>query len=481
MNFTILQDYKITMFFEHFGEVESFRRFDSFGFVQFKLADVAETVILKSPFKIGELNVEVKAAYPWHQPDFIHMPPDQQSDSHILNVPDDCFRIIFNRMSLLELTNAANVCTRFQKLAQVAFDSKFKGIVKIRSYSEFANRPSAFEKMLRTFGASIHSIDISTMSVGMNDVDVLELIGKHTTLALKNLRLEGFNFHSQMKKIARLLFGRPESLIFDNEYNCKLNYTKINLLKYCNELKVLKILDVMALKFGYKFPKLEVAHFSNNMSFGRLRFQELNKFFTRNPTLKKLIIREVSVFEPIIFSLIGQKLPNLEELELQINMNDHFHPHILDLGRLSLLKAFKIKCICISSIAPLMETLAENHLPIECLNISLASITDETITHLSKLNRIETLTFKSVSDLTNDQIIELVKELPKLKVLSFIMDFLCAEDITFTDHDYGKLLQAVQNRREKVPLRIQINSYVIVSEEILSKNDELLKFCLCEM
>lgn len=104
-----MQKYTFYEYFTKFGTIESLRFFDEFGYIQFESADAAEAVISRSSHRIRSFFfcVKAKAAYHWHQPDFVPMQPNQNDDSHILNaLDDDCLRVIFERMSLLDLTNA---------------------------------------------------------------------------------------------------------------------------------------------------------------------------------------------------------------------------------------------------------------------------------------------------------------------------------------------------------------------------------------
>lgn len=105
----------------------------------------AKIVISQSPHHIDGSDYSVQASYPWHQPDYIHTPTDQDSDLHILNIPEDCLRLEFDRMSLMDLTNAAYVCKQFQTLAKIAFNTKLKGKTEPWRF-EFANRPNEFAK-----------------------------------------------------------------------------------------------------------------------------------------------------------------------------------------------------------------------------------------------------------------------------------------------------------------------------------------------
>lgn len=126
--------HEIQDYFEKFGEVVSIRMHAQYNFqyglVQFKMAETAKKVLSRSPHWIGGCAVEAKVADLWHQPvDPLLIPPDQESDSNIINaLDDDCLREIFKHLNVVDLSCAAEVCVRFNQHAQEVISTKHKTV-----------------------------------------------------------------------------------------------------------------------------------------------------------------------------------------------------------------------------------------------------------------------------------------------------------------------------------------------------------------
>lgn len=167
---------KIRVHFEAYGEVESIivqENYDfHYGLVQFKDASVVETVLLKKCRRIGRFEINVRAAYPHQQPDYVSIipdsmkvPPDQNDTKHILNaldlVDDSIFPQIFKRLDLSDLVNVAEVCTCFNREAKSIFpSSNYKNMVF--AGTDFDEQPRKMKRAIRHFGEHIQSLNFES-------------------------------------------------------------------------------------------------------------------------------------------------------------------------------------------------------------------------------------------------------------------------------------------------------------------------------
>lgn len=176
--------------------------------MQFTRADIAEWALFESPFNINWMRIEATAAYPWHQREFDSLPPGQViSQWHILNVlNDDLLAKVFNRMSLLDLTNAANVYVHFYRLAKIVFDSKFKRTVNIDFFYSECSRRRDIKAIFRNFGSSIQSIHVIQSKAPESYDRTLKYVSKHTPPALKELHIYDFNFFERQKLNSSIVY-----------------------------------------------------------------------------------------------------------------------------------------------------------------------------------------------------------------------------------------------------------------------------------
>lgn len=110
-------------FFKRFGEVEAIwihsKRNVQYAFVRFKTEETTMKVVSRSPHWISNCIVRVRAV-DLHQ---------TEQDALILNtLNDDCLRDIFKYFDLFVLTNVADDCVHFNRIAKEAFPSNHKHV-----------------------------------------------------------------------------------------------------------------------------------------------------------------------------------------------------------------------------------------------------------------------------------------------------------------------------------------------------------------
>lgn len=418
----------ISSCFKSFGHVEWINILDgNKGFVQFKPNGCGSAkAVLKKPSHFirsrssNGFYLKVKAAYPWHQPDYIPTPPDQSNRLHILNAFDDgCLHAIFMNMSLMDLTKMANVCVRFRHHAKIAFNSIFNGEVKIDYKSEFNKRPEVFESMLRAFGSLINSIEIRLHVVDDDPKKIIQLIHKHIRFNLKKLSLMSYVFNESERHHLDLIFANLKALIL---YDCFFDKSGKG-LPYCGKLKYLE-LEATEVNIVQIFPRLKEVRLLGNQ---HIDCKSISEFFALNPTIRKLNYKEREIDSEVI-GAIGNHLLKLEELEIKISTvidSDAFSSW----NRLRSLKALKIQ-FKRGSIGWLMKILSELEIPIESLEIDGGKMDDEAISCLCKIKQIKNLALIRIEHLKNEHFIKFDKELPQLKTLH-LMEILLNDTLQY--------------------------------------------------
>lgn len=216
----------------------------------------------------------------------------------------------------------------------------------------------------------MRSIDVfSDEATSLINNKTLQMIGEHTTTALKSLKISEFHIRHFYKQIQiRELFPKIESLEL---IRCSFDsYASEWLLQNYNQLINLKLEESGKLKMAHRFPKLQVARFAHM----EYKLTELEKFFVRNATLKDLSIITWSADSSKILRSISQHLLRLERIEIYITDYEEQAEH---LGQLKFLMKLKITmCDSLISIEPYIITFAEHELPIEDLFMENVEIND---------------------------------------------------------------------------------------------------------
>lgn len=472
---------QIKWYFQRSGVVNSVKiqqedkKSSHYGLVEFEMSEAAATVVTSGgKHQIGDCDVQVKAAAPWHQPDYI-----------LNTLNDDCLRVILSKLDQLDLANAANVCIRFNGLAKSVFSTKFKKL----DLTNFNYEQE--EKLLQTFGSVAHCIDIK----GMN---ALAMANRYCSSMLKELTLRECAYDDQLSNDLKfdLVFSKLETLSFiDLRRLSGLN----DFLSACVDLKVLRI-KRSSVDFNIpvwsQFTKLE------EIQMNRVRGDEhiLNRIIAVNPNVTKLSVVKCNF--STTFRDVVQNLPNLIELEVNENhRNDtNLAADFRSLGYLTALKVFKFN-FNERSLSSLISVLTENpNISIEHLELTNARIDTIAIKAIARMKQLNILGLYGIHNLTEDHIIELTKNLgPQLKklrcyskienlstigirkMLSFATKLSLLElqstTITIDQDDYKPLLSTVQKRLEKTSLLIKLpwggRNQIKVDETILAENRDI--------
>lgn len=356
---------------------------------------------------------------------------------------DDCLRGIFMYLTLLDLSNVAEVCVRFNQHANSAFNAKYRQIVIIDENFELNGQLDETEAVLRNFGPSIHSMSIISTDIYFRTAAAaVQMINHQTTPALTELHLSGVDTSKFVENL-RPIFMKLESFRLDS---CTLT-TGIESL------------------FNQALPMLKKAQFNRCIGSNH---SDLEKFIELNPKLKVLVIRDKCWTEDSIkfINSIGENLSNLEELELEVDKLCYSNNQRLQecgwsfsSSKLSSLKVLKLNCGWSSFCAPFIHELAKNKVPIEHLILIGNEIDDTTIKSVSQLKQIKILELEFDLKLTEKNIIELAKELPLLE--KFYLVFSNGKDFSIDD-----LVEMVAHAKKLKYFELDNNVSMIVDENV---------------
>lgn len=461
---------QIKSYFERFGEVSSIeiQQKDNetgshFGLVEFKLTETATTVLASNgAHRIGDCDVQVKAADPWLQPD------------QILNALDDhCLRMILSNLNLVDLANAANVCIRFKANAESTFLSKFKKLDVIPCSRK------EVKTLLPAFGSIAPSIHIS---LPYDECVVLSMIARYCT-SMRELTFGDFWFEFNL--FHDMKFGNVEKLSFSW---CGLQ-SKINqLLSSCTKLKSLCIKHCSYDPSSFDWPEFNELQELRLVGFPSAYDRLLNDIISKNPKISKFTLLGLtdhnSISHSRIIRAIVQNLPNLEDVEFNMPtafVEDDFDVAIRCLADLTHLKVLKIN-LNEKSAAPLTAAITENESKIEHLQLIRGTFNAEAIGNISQMKQLTVLELCNMSYFTDERMIELVGKLgPHLerleirgytgedlttiglkKMLPFAAKLsnltLKSTEMTIDADDYKDILKTLQKRAEKLKFSFEFIS-----------------------
>lgn len=494
----------------------------NYGFVQFKRADSARTILLALHYTGNFMFLKIRAASVWDQPDYnpdaLHSlvnPPEQESPVQIVNaLNDDCLREVFRLLPLIDLTNVADVCVRFNTVAKEVFSSKFANtIISDDSKSHidyFELNFNSAEKLLRNFGQLMLSLEIKGQPFLNMEAFFLKLIGYYCSSSLQKLSLSKFRIKTKSQKFSTLMkrlfrchskFSQRERYCVQIDNRCKfpqfanlrelyLNECQINTLDMFSKCKKLSFFRMHRCSFSFitnplmqlRTANLEEVHFTYNNQMLRC---EINSFLKSMPTIRKLALRlsyntvdDLSV----IFRKVAKHLPRLEHLEFSVNRNSELNKCTKYLGQLKYLEVLKIKlnlykeCKC----TMLLQTLVENSIPIKQLSIEDTLIDVAAIEQLVQLKGIQILKMNHVDGLNDEHLIKIGQEMPELQelhlqkfsktkitstglneMLQFANNLILLKlgpnpRFTFDADDYKAMSKTLKNRVIKKKLRIVV-------------------------
>lgn len=461
-----------------------------YGFLQLELDENTKSLLLRKRHYIQSVSIKLS------DKDFQDQ-VDLSQNSLILNLLDDeCLQKVFGYLNLTDLSNIADVCVRFDEQSKKTFSSKFS-----ERYVRFKKEWEKNSKFFVKFGALIKSLEVDQELIyyveaeDESEVEPLEFALQYCNPSiLKRLCLKNFIIGHYMtsgklrpyfKNLEALSLTDCDGLSQDMDFETQTKLVQ-ELMSICTKLKSLHLIVNTHLVFT-------------------MTTECFNIYLSYNTTLTKLVINcGETLTSSDIIRLIAQNIPNLQSLDFDAHINNtrNFQDDIQCLSNLNSLKELKLN-FCRFTVAPLVKSLIEKNVPIECLKIYKGKIDSDGIENILKMKTLKTLAIDSSTDFTEVHLIRVAKELPQLKKLAFcnptsfreksvkastLMELLtCAKKLSslyilfvdldhFEMSDYNEMLDIIQNREEKLGFSIKIISEIYLEElnmKTRMKNGEL--------
>lgn len=440
---------KIRFYFERFGKVESVRvrSKDDFhyGFVRFQRADSAKKALSKNKHNICGRIVKVKAADDRHQPNSGFKEeeeentndnkataksstnpapiPDQESISYIALNNEVILKQIFKHLPLQDLCNAAEVCVRFQQIAQEYFKLHYNTLciaeLCLPGDDDTKITLPIAEKLFRNFAKFVNTLKLTQNVFEDDDGEaLLKMVNKYFTGTLTELFMYGFNINRALSYALRPLFARLVKLVIYNVHGTK---ALRNLLAVCDELKSLRIghcFMVHKESLTQHFAKLESLEFDG--IFG-LWPEILSQVLILNPNLQSLKIAHTHMphLTSQIYPIISELLPKLQRFYYNSPIDTSGDPEIdknvQSLMNMKSLKTLQLNCE-ILSVQSLVDSLLEQKTVIEKFGIIGGTIDKEICAKLSKWSHLTALHLIGTK-MDHMKLIDLAKVLPRLAEL----------------------------------------------------------------
>lgn len=168
ISFLFQFDDDIIDYFE--GLIYSFKKF---YIVKFNSSEKYAETITKKELKIYGKMVKITAPITVSESETefskdLLVSPDEESPLNINNkLNDDCFEEIFKYLPLRDLCAAAEVCKKFQKYAQYAFEREFTNIKLIKFRENFEFMATNGNKLCYDFLGSINVIECLFRNFGL--------------------------------------------------------------------------------------------------------------------------------------------------------------------------------------------------------------------------------------------------------------------------------------------------------------------------
>lgn len=329
-------------------------------------------------------------------------PPAQDSPNHILNaLIDDCIDHIFRRIfNVQDYLNMAQACKRFQRRAQICFRTQFPSVgiftlpETIRELRNEVIPSTRAVELLSTFGPSIQEVRLITTPNREHDDEIFNAVVKFC-----NNTLEGFHITAR---------DRPCTIDFEQKFpalrKLELYHAPPMNFDQGHALETLSVGDMDPSGIIRAFPRLKRFDCADNdYEPYYITDDMICKFVMLNPQLEVLKLRSCSNVTPNILRAIGENSVSLATLF----MTDFRVSPILNMNLpyLGLLTQLRFICIRFDTLDPfeiMVNTFAENKVPIEEIRLQLFFIADHSNDTCSDFKTIKTLKHFSLSVFDED-------------------------------------------------------------------------------
>lgn len=384
-------------------------------------------------------------------------------------------------MDMDHFLDAAEKYPKFQEIAKKYFPSEQESL----SFNGNKLDCLSFDRLsmyLSLFGHLVKSIEWLEGNRNM-DEKYFKMIAKFCGKTLIKFKIEKhyFNFN----KLAKFQF--LEDLCI-----CGVQLSDFGSIP---SLKKLSLLWPKFTNFDWlsqNFPKLEYIGLG---SIDGLKDDMIIDFQKHNPQLRTLFIyvSKRSSITSSIFKDIAVRTPNIEELTYTFTFkdDDELEVNVVHLSGLKKLKHLEILGVPLFSTKPLIDSLANNAVPIEYFEIRIYSDSD-LVENLPKLKQLKST---CIYECSQETLINSIKEMPCLQkihvqifkdatvpgllqilesVQNVNLTLNSIEKLSIDLNEYNLILTLVKNHHLKVDLYIY-DANIDVTHDILEANGNFLK------
>lgn len=347
------------------------------------------------------------------------VPSKDNASNGLQCLTDECLQKVFERLDVESLCHMANVCKRFRAIAEKVFNAQHKEF----EFKGPSCKNSVFRRVLCKFGHLITSIDASDAHLPPDEKLDVNAIVKYCNTNLEGLMLKETIIDCDLVKP---LFSRLKNLDLSE---CKFTGNKNNLFTNCPNLEYFAFEAEHDFSFdldrdrsiGFvvkKFPKLKTVVFECSYT----AFDAFFAFLRLNPHVKSIEI--IAPAEDIYIQNVVHYTKNVEQLAIHpgfwSNTPEIQSRNLLQLSKLKKLQDLQLEAgaeVYEKLAAPLMDAFAKDKVSLKCLNLSEFSIGSKEIKSILKLKTIKILSLDLVGNVTNADLVTLVKELALLENL----------------------------------------------------------------
>lgn len=342
---------------------------------------------------------------------------------------DFCWLQIFDKLSLTDLCNVANVNKQFKKVAMMSFSGRYAVFYYPYDLIESKSYQSQMRRVLCNFGHLIKSLRLKdSYCSGPIEMNVISKYCAGTLLKLTLKLVLDLDCDSAMPLFESLIVLKIDC------YGC-FNGNAIALFKECKKLRIFKIVEVpsteVVSEIVQHYPNLKELYIHDI----KLNLRTMFAILKLNPQIKKLDTFNDKATKAIC--LIANKLEKLEELILRYELNefDSSYAYLHEIGKLKSLKVLELQRMK-DKFVPAIDAL--KNVPLERLKWFNCPSNLQFIDNILKLKTLKSLTLSPIPSHFDVWLTKLARQLPLLENLELV--FIYGKDAFFTTDGLKSLI-----------------------------------------
>lgn len=346
-----------------------------------------------------------------------------------MRLNDDVLRESFHNLNSFEMCTLLDICLRNPWNAPAEFSLRLKD--KDFVVYDGNGRKNKFhirhlKPILRKFGPSINSVDISLTSMHRNNsARVLRVLTKYCVESLIELELRSFVFNASAIRGMQPMLSRLHVLKL---HHCTFASTAVasKMFSFCSELHTLSIIRSSGFDATMTFPKLKSICVHDNLSVFVVPIEPIKHFLCLNQQLKEIDIDLCNLSSEVMHSIV-KYTPQIEKLALRSYTQD-FIEYTKYLKELTALKSLHIN-FGGESQNTLFTELVAAHIPLECLRLNSFQSDREFVNGITKLKQLKKLELTCSVEMNVSDILKIVSRLTELTELEVAIPSILVADL----------------------------------------------------